>query len=239
MKMGIGRALSSHPELSPGPFRKRMRLSAFTSVLTARRETGDIVLCVACTWHVWGTEMLKHAHTNMLKGMGAEMQKGTGPSSKCNRPLHQCTLSTDTQNWNCSIITLPRETQFVRSCFQFKMLRKTLEWGLGSFQSSPLLPLLSRANNAKGARDHEKAAQAASQFDGYLPFTEHLHGVAQIPFCRETEASESAHKKQRRQSKRTESLRDGTGNLALAVEQSGSHHGSLQRVDLGKAPTRP
>lgn len=79
------------------------------------------------------------------------------------------------------------------------MLRKTLEWGLGSFQSSPSLPLLSRANNAKGARDHEKAAQAASQFDGYLPFTEHLHRVAQIPFCRETEASESAHKKQRRQ----------------------------------------
>lgn len=36
-----------------------------------------------------------------------------------------------------------------------------------------------------------------------------------------------------------ESLRGGAGNLALAVEQSGSHHGSLQHVDLGKAPTRP
>jgi len=59
----------------------------------------------------------------MLKWMGADMQKGTGPSSKFISPLHKCTLSIDTQNLNCSIITLPRETQFVHSCFQFYMLR--------------------------------------------------------------------------------------------------------------------
>lgn len=116
--------------------------------------------------------------------------------------------------------------------------------GFGSSQRSPSLPLLPLAKT-KGAGDHRKAAQTTNQFDGYLPFTEHLHGVAQIPLYRGTKASEGAiQEKKEKKSQRMVSLRDGAGNLALAVDQSRNHPamcrpGSPQCVDLGKAPSRP
>lgn len=60
----------------------------------------------------------------------------------------------------------------------------------------------------------KKQHKQQTSLNGYLPFTEHLDGVAQIPSYRGTEASEGAYKRKSRQRARGRRVSEvGLGTL--------------------------